>query len=65
MPVADDRPYITTSPLVSSARMHAPVFRKTAPSVEPVVEKAQHDPHWPWSLTPVTAPLVVLRVCEW
>ena len=27
-----------------------------APSTEPVVEKAQHDPHCPWFLTPVTAP---------
>jgi hypothetical protein len=32
------------------------VARKTAPSVEPVVENAQHEPHWPWSLTGVTAP---------
>merc|ERR1712013_778796 len=27
-----------------------------APSMPPVVEKAQHEPHWPWSLTGVTAP---------
>merc|ERR1711862_837405 len=27
-----------------------------APSMAPVVEKAQHDPHAPWFLTPVTAP---------
>ena len=26
------------------------------PSVEPVVKKAQHEPHWPWFLTGVTAP---------
>merc|ERR1712187_276180 len=30
-----------------------------APSVEPVVEKAQQLPHWPWFFTGVTAPLVV------
>jgi hypothetical protein len=29
-----------------------------APSVEPVVENDQHEPHWPWFLTGVTAPLV-------
>merc|ERR1711908_128663 len=28
-----------------------------APSMAPVVEKAQHDPHCPWFLTGVTAPL--------
>jgi len=28
-----------------------------APSVEPVVEKAQQEPHWPWFFTGVTAPL--------
>ena len=28
-----------------------------APSTEPVVEKAQHEPHWPWFFTGVTAPL--------
>jgi len=30
----------------------------TAPSTAPVVEKAQHEPHWPWSLMGVTAPLL-------
>ena len=29
-----------------------------APSTEPVVEKDQHEPHWPWFLTGVTAFLV-------
>jgi hypothetical protein len=29
---------------------------KEIPSTEPVVEKAQHEPHWPWFLTGVTAP---------
>jgi len=29
---------------------------KLNPSSEPVVEKAQHDPHCPWFLMPVTAP---------
>merc|ERR1719460_1163440 len=28
-----------------------------APSNEPVVEKAQQEPHWPWFLIGVTAPL--------
>jgi len=32
--------------------------KKLAPSNEPVVEKAQHDPHCPWFLTGVTAPAV-------
>jgi len=27
-----------------------------APSTEPVVEKAQHEPHCPWFLIGVTAP---------
>ena len=27
-----------------------------SPSNAPVVENAQQDPHWPWSLTSVTAP---------
>merc|ERR1719182_983477 len=35
-----------------------PEDRKLAPSREPVVEKAQHEPHWPWFFTGVTAPLV-------
>jgi hypothetical protein len=30
-----------------------------APSRAPVAEKAQHEPHWPWFLTGVTAPLAV------
>ena len=36
-----------------------PVAMNSAPSTAPVVEKAQHDPHCPWSFTGVTAPLVV------
>ena len=36
-----------------------PVAMNSAPSTAPVVEKAQHDPHCPWSLTGVTAPLVL------
>jgi len=28
----------------------------------PVAEKAQHEPHWPWSFTGVTAPLVVQSI---
>jgi hypothetical protein len=43
----------------SDSDVRVPVFRKTEPSVEPVVEKAQHEPHWPWSFTGVTAPLSV------
>merc|ERR1719253_625642 len=35
-----------------------PFLMKLAPSVEPVVENDQHEPHWPWFLTGVTAPLV-------
>jgi len=31
---------------------------KLRPSSDPVVEKAQHEPHCPWFLTPVTAPAV-------
>ena len=33
------------------------VAMNMAPSTEPVVEKAQHEPHWPWFLMGVTAPL--------
>merc|ERR550514_971443 len=32
---------------------------KSAPSTAPVVEKARQDPHCPWFLTGVTAPLVL------
>jgi len=32
---------------------------KFNPSNDPVVEKAQHDPHCPWFFTPVTAPFVL------
>merc|ERR1719367_1858806 len=35
-----------------------PVSMATAPSVEPVVEKAQHEPHDAWFFTGVTAFLV-------
>jgi len=31
---------------------------KLIPSNDPVVEKAQHEPHWPWFLIGVTAPAV-------
>jgi len=34
-----------------------PELIKFNPSREPVVEKAQHDPHEPWFLIGVTAPL--------
>lgn len=33
-----------------------PVLILLAPSIDPVAEKAQHEPHDPWFLTPVTAP---------
>merc|ERR1719473_87157 len=36
-----------------------PVAISHAPSSEPVAEKLQHEPHWPWFFTGVTAPLVV------
>jgi hypothetical protein len=29
--------------------------RKVADSMEPVAEKAQQEPHWPWFFTGVTA----------
>jgi len=32
---------------------------KLRPSSDPVVENAQHDPHWPWFLIGVTAPLAL------
>merc|ERR1719158_2559477 len=35
-----------------------PVAISHCPSKPPVEEKAQQDPHWPWSFTGVTAPLV-------
>jgi len=35
-----------------------PVLRAWAPSSEPVVEKAQQEPHWPWFFTGVTTPEV-------
>merc|ERR1719491_1938608 len=35
-----------------------PVERNMDPSMAPVEEKAQHDPHCPWFFTLVTAPLV-------
>jgi hypothetical protein len=35
-----------------------PLNKKLAPSNEPVVEKAQHEPHCPWFLIGVTAPAV-------
>ena len=53
--------YASPRPVVPGSAGHAPVLMKSAPSVEPVVEKAQHEPHWPWSLMGVTAPFVVLR----
>jgi len=36
-----------------------PCLRNQAPSIDPVAEKDQHDPHWPWFLIGVTAPLVL------
>merc|ERR1719498_671570 len=36
-----------------------PVAICQAPSVDPVDEKAQQLPHWPWFLMGVTAPLVL------
>ena len=32
------------------------------PSMEPVVEKAQHEPHCAWFFTGVTAPLATCTV---
>merc|ERR1719213_749797 len=42
----------------SESDLSLPVEICTRPSVEPVVENDQHEPHWPWFLTGVTAPLV-------
>jgi hypothetical protein len=42
----------------SENELNFEVALKWAPSRDPVVEKAQHDPHWPWFLIGVTAPLV-------
>ena len=30
--------------------------------VAPVDEKVQHEPHWPWSFTEVTAPFVLQSI---
>merc|ERR1712227_291679 len=43
----------------SEKDLRVPVERNIDPSTDPVVEKAQHDPHCPWFLTGVTAPLVL------
>ena len=39
-----------------------PVEMAYDPSMEPVVEKAQHEPHCAWFLTGVTAPLATCTV---
>merc|ERR1719253_739619 len=39
-----------------------PFLMKLAPSIEPVVENDQHEPHCPWFLTGVTAPLVLQSI---
>ena len=41
----------------SLREIRSPVFTATTPSTAPTVENAQHDPHWPWFFTGVTAPL--------
>ena len=43
----------------SARESRVPVWMKWAPSMAAVAEKAQHDPHYPWSLTGLTAPLVI------
>merc|ERR1719329_655373 len=43
----------------SDIEVKEPVPICHAPSMPPVVEKAQQLPHWPWSFTGVTAPWVV------
>jgi len=35
---------------------------KLSPSNDPVDENDQHDPHYPWFLTGVTAPLVLQSI---
>ena len=39
-----------------------PVDMAYDPSMEPVVEKAQHEPHCAWFFTGVTAPLATCTV---
>ena len=39
-----------------------PVFLKCWPSRAPVAENDQQDPHWPWFLIGVTAPLVLQSI---
>ena len=49
---------ITQSTNCCSARERSvPVLIKCSPSMAAVAEKAQHDPHCPWFLTALTAPL--------
>lgn len=43
----------------SENESNLPVAKKWAPSKDPVVENAQHEPHYPWSLTAVIAPFVL------
>ena len=43
----------------SESDSSTPSWRKMAPSIAPVAEKAQHEPHCAWFLIGVTAPLVV------
>merc|ERR1712227_452595 len=49
----------------SEKDLRVPVERNIDPSTDPVVEKAQHDPHCPWFLTGVTAPLVLQSTDCW
>merc|ERR1712139_249947 len=53
-------PLATLSHSTSSSSLKdssLPLAIAFAPSTEPVVENAQHEPHWPWFFTGVTAPL--------
>merc|ERR1719414_2118505 len=51
--------YCSPSDFVHSMTPIDQFFLKWAPSMVPVVLKAQHDPHEPWFLTGVTAPLAI------
>jgi len=41
---------------VHAAGIEPLFFLLKAPSMAATAEKAQHEPHWPWSLTSVTTP---------
>eukprot|EP01139_Manchomonas_bermudensis_P009599 Amastigsp_a339351_1019.p4 type:complete len:147 gc:universal Amastigsp_a339351_1019:644-204(-) len=48
--------WLQSTRLDSESEVSGLPARNHCPSVAPVVENAQHEPHWPWFLTGVTAP---------